>query len=136
MDNIFSQIRSCGGRITKTRKEILHLLNKTSCLISQANLLNRLSQIGLKPNRSTVYRELLFLIKNGIVIKNTINGVDYYEIPTHHHHHVVCLKCNLIQKIDMEDNLKKEEISIGKYTDFHIISHSLEFYGYCKKCKL
>jgi Fur family ferric uptake transcriptional regulator len=134
-DYIYKNIRECGGRITKLRKGILQILSNDDCLISQADLLLKLKKIKLSPNRSTIFRELLFLSKNNIVIKNTISGIDYYEMANDHHHHLVCLKCNLISKVEADDHLEKQEKQILKNNKFIIINHSLEFYGYCHNCQ-
>jgi Fur family ferric uptake transcriptional regulator len=82
-----------------------------------------------------MYRELKFLTNNGVVIKNTISGTDYYEISKDHHHHLVCLKCKNIDMVEIGNHLKKQEKEIAKKNKFNIINHSLEFYGYCHKCQ-
>lgn len=135
-DHIYESIRARGGRITKIRKEILEILSSRDCLLSQTDLLLFLKKKALLPNRSTIFRELLFLVKNNIAVKNTISGVDYYEIPHgHHHHHLICLKCRAISKVEIDDHLKRQTKQIASLNKFEIINHSLEFYGYCRKCQ-
>jgi Fur family ferric uptake transcriptional regulator len=102
--------------------------------MSLAHLRAELKERSLKPDRSTLFRELIYLSKHAIAVKNTISGVDYYEIPHDHHHHLVCLGCNSIDKIDIGNHLEKQEKSIAKQSEFTVINHSLEFYGYCKDC--
>ena len=75
------------------------------------------------------------LTTNNIVIKNTIAGIDYYEIQQDHHHHLVCVSCNSISKVEIGNHLEKQEKQIAKQNKFNIIHHSLEFYGYCQKCQ-
>ncbi len=137
-DTIFQNIRNQGGRLTRLRKEIVQILVEEDCLLSSAKLLSRLNKLNLTPNRSTIFRELLFLTSKQIILKNNISGVDYYEIPCeqHHHHHLVCLKCHAISKIEIEDQLAAQEKKITKQNKFRIINHSLEFYGYCRKCQI
>ena len=134
--DIFEKIREQGGRITTIRKKILRILSEKGCLVSQEKILANLKKQNQKPNRSTIFRELLFLTKNNIVLKNTISGIDYYEIPHEHHHHIVCLKCKSIKKIDIGNCLEKQEKLVEKRNNFIIINHSLEFYGYCHKCRI
>jgi Fur family transcriptional regulator, ferric uptake regulator len=123
------------GRLTKIKKAIIDILSENHCLLSKAELINKLNSIKINPNRSTIYRELQFLTKSGIIIKNTISGIDYYEIPKDHHHHLVCLGCNRIDKVKITNQLEKQEKQIAKQNNFNIINHSLEFYGYCRKCQ-
>lgn len=132
---IYKTIRSSGGRMTKTKKAIINFLSENHCLLSKQELIEKLKANKIKPNRSTIYRELQFLTKNNIVIKNTIAGVDYYEIPQDHHHHLVCMKCNSINKVEIGNHLEKQEKQIAKQNKFNIINHSLEFYGHCHKCR-
>jgi len=135
MNTIHKTIQSSGGRLTKTRKAIIDVLSENCCLLTKATLIEKLKTKKIKPNRSTIYRELQFLTKKNIVIKNTLAGVDYYEIPQDHHHHLVCLGCGLISKIEIGNHLKKQEKQIAEQNNFNIVNHSLEFYGYCHKCQ-
>jgi Fe2+ or Zn2+ uptake regulation protein len=136
MNSIYKKIKLFGGRLTKTKKAIIDTLFENRCLLPKAELIRKLKVNNIKPNRSTIYRELKFLTKSNIVFKNTIAGIDYYEIPQEHHHHFICIGCNLIQKVKMRNYLEKKEKQIVKEGNFNIINHSLEFYGYCNKCKL
>lgn len=112
------------------------MLVEAECLMSQADILAVLKKQQIRPDRSTIFRELLFLTKNNIVIKNTISGVDYYEIPQDHHHHLVCINCNSIKKVEIDNHLERQEKQIAKQNQFNIINHSLEFYGYCRNCQI
>ena len=135
MNTIHKTIQSSGGRLTKTKKAILDVLSRNHCLLSKQELVEKLKVKKIKPDRSTIYRELQFLTTNNIVIKNTISGIDYYEIPQDHHHHLVCVSCNSISKVEIGNHLEKQEKQIAKQNKFNIINHSLEFYGYCHKCQ-
>lgn len=134
-DQIYQTIKASGGRLTKTRKAIVDILFNSCCLMTEQDMKVELAKQSQRPNRSTLFREFAFLVKHAIVIKNTISGVDYYEIPQDHHHHLVCLTCNSIDKIHIGNHLEKQEQKIAKQTKFSITNHSLDFYGYCKDCK-
>ena len=135
MSKIHQKIKQAGGRLTKTRKEIIKILSVGDCLLSKLKIVKKLKNHGIKPDRSTIYRELQFLTQNNIIIKNTIAGIDYYEIPQDHHHHLICVKCKTIKKINIGNHLVKQEKQIARQNKFNIINHSLEFYGICKSCK-
>ncbi len=135
MNIIHKTIKVSGGRLTKSKKAIADVLSENNCLLSKQELVEKLKVKKIKPDRSTIYRELRFLTKNNIVIKNTIAGVDYYEIPQDHHHHLVCMSCNSISRVEIGNHLEKQEKQIAKQNKFNIINHSLEFYGYCQKCQ-
>lgn len=132
---IYQKIRANGGRLTRLRREIVQVFFEVNCLMSSADILSRLNRLKLYPNRSTIFRELFFLVRNNIVVRNTISGTDYYEIPESHHHHLVCLNCHLIKKIEFGNHLARQEKKIAQEHQFNIINHSLEFYGYCPSCQ-
>ena len=134
MEKIFSAIRAKGGRITKIRREIIRILSDTDCLSSQMAILSQLEKAGIEPDRSTIFRELQFLSQNNFILKNTISGTAYYEIPDKHHHHLICLKCHTIKKVELGSHLEEKEKQLAKKNQFIITNHSLEFYGYCQRC--
>lgn len=135
MNTIHKTIQSAGGRLTKIKKAIVDILTESHCLLSKPDLVEKLKAKKITPDRSTIYRELQFLIKKNIIVKNTIARVDYYEIPQDHHHHLVCVNCKSIRRVEMGNHLEKQEKQIAKQNKFNIINHSLEFYGYCHKCQ-
>lgn len=132
---LFKGIREKGGRVTKVRKEIVNILASGECLMSRADISDKLNKLKISPDRSTLFRELIFLSNNNVLTKSTISGVDYYEISgEHHHHHLICMGCNLIKKVEMENHLEEQEKAIARENGFNIVNHSLEFYGYCSGC--
>ncbi|TSD02087.1 MAG: Fur family transcriptional regulator, ferric uptake regulator [Parcubacteria group bacterium Athens0714_26] len=135
MNTIHNTIKTLGGRLTKTRKAIIEVLSENRCFLTKAEIIQKLRDKKIKPDRTTLYRELVYLTKNQIARKNTINGIEYFEIPQDHHHHLVCVSCNSIQSVDMSNHLEKQEKQIAKQNKFNIINHSLEFYGYCHNCQ-
>lgn len=135
MNTIYKTIQASAGRLTKTKKAIIDVLSENHCLLAKAELVEKLETKKINPDRSTIYRELRFLTKNNVIIKNTILGIDYYEIPQDHHHHLVCMRCDSISKVEIGNHLEKQEKQIAKQNRFNIINHSLEFYGYCRKCQ-
>jgi len=137
MDTILELIKQSGGRLTKTRQAIIRLLTGSECLLSGADILAGLKKLKLSPDRTTIFRELNYLTKLGIVVKSSINGKDCYEIQDEHdhHHHLICLNCKDIQKVELNSHLESQERQIKKQTNFRITGHALEFYGYCIKCK-
>jgi Fur family ferric uptake transcriptional regulator len=135
IDAIHKNIQIKGGRLTKIRKEIIQILFESDCLMSSKDILAELRKKEIQPNRSTMYRELVFLTQNNIVVKNTIADIDYFEIQKDHHHHLVCISCSAIRKVNIGNHLEKQEKQIAQENQFKIINHSLEFYGYCHNCK-
>jgi len=136
IDTFSSQLRHAGFRMTKVRLAILKFLIDQHCALSAQDMLALLSKQRLKPNISTIYRELQFLtvrdIAQEVVFKD---GVIRYELREGaHHHHLVCNACDTVEPIEMEKHLEAVEKSIHQNQKFRVLSHSLEFYGICAGC--
>ncbi len=134
---ILEKIKKLGGRITKVRLALIRILIKSGCVVSESALIDGLGRQKLKPNRSTIYRELIFLTDHNIIKKSVLVDQDYYElVGGHHHHHLICLKCNLIVGVELDNHLDDQEKKMARKHKFKNIYHSLEFYGYCQKCQV
>ncbi len=136
-DEIINKIRSIGHRITKARGLVAELfINSSEPLTAQALILG-LQTLGLKVNKTTVYRELTFLLDNEIIKSIDFgDGVKRYELQENeHHHHIICVNCKKVEDVDLTTDLDKEEAKISKDKNFKIINHSLEFFGLCANCQ-
>jgi len=92
-------------------------------------------EIGL----ATVYRTLDLFENLGIVARlDFCEGGRKYELSTdqekHYHHHLVCLGCADIIEFN-EDLLDDLEARVANQSNFKITDHSLQFFGYCSKCR-
>lgn len=130
-------LRSKGFKITKVRSNLIEILTKTTTPLSINDLLEKLEEKDLKPNKTTVYREIVFLTDQGLV-----SGVDFGEgkkryegSSKEHHHHVVCINCKKVQDIHMEKDLDKLMEKITRQVGYKSVGHSLEFFGLCKTCQ-
>lgn len=88
---------------------------------------------------ATVYRTLQLFEKLNIVYKlNFDDGLSRYELNqgmgTHHHHHLICLKCGKVMEVKL-DLLESLEAEIEKEGQFKIIDHDVKFYGHCRDCR-
>ncbi len=136
LDELLKKVKSSGGRITKARMIILEYLLLCDRPVSAAEISVFFQKKGILPNRTTVYRELLFLVKNGLTREVRLNGKpSLFELAGEHRHHLICLKCRCIKPIIMGNHLKNHEKKIMEKEKFRITSHSLEFYGLCEKCQ-
>jgi Fur family ferric uptake transcriptional regulator len=134
-----------GARIkaTDVRIDILLLLSEENRLTNEHRLLSAADIAGKLDethSMSTVYRALDVLVRAGFVDKVDL-GHDrvYYERASdgkHHHHHAVCTSCGEIEDVAgcNADGLN-EKASTGLKKFRHIQSHSLEFFGLCRKCE-
>lgn len=103
---------------------------------SVADLIGALAERRLAVNKTTLYRELEFLQKQGIVTDVRLNERQVrYELAGDHHHHLVCTTCDAVEDVEISDDLKNQEKRIELETKFKIQRHALEFFGLCRVCQ-
>lgn len=135
-ENILSDLRSKGYKITPIRVKLIETLLGSPDPLDVLEVMERLNKLNLKPNKTTIYRELEFL-KSQVVLQEIEfgEGKKRYEISEDHHHHIICVNCRLIKDIPMEKDLNKQEKKVILEMGFKPIGHSLEFFGLCSKCQ-
>lgn len=134
--HFLEKIKDSGGRITGTRKLLAEVFTQSEGPLSLSAIVSSIKRRGSKIDRTTLYRELVFLVDNNIVqLVNLGDGKKYYEACFNHHHHLVCTSCRSITEIELGKCLGGYEKKFLKEFKFQTVSHSLEFYGLCKKCK-
>lgn len=85
-------------------------------------------------SRTTVYRILDTLVRNGLIVKVCHPGsAARFDPKVHRHHHLVCLSCERIVDIQAEslNHLSLPDVS-GQ--GFHIEDYHVHFRGTCARC--
>jgi Fur family ferric uptake transcriptional regulator len=134
---VIAQIRSHNMKVTKYRVGVLNILYAYTHPLSAAEILTYLSQSDLQPNKTTVYRELDFLVASGLVLALDL-GDDRkrYELADReHHHHLVCQRCNRIEDVVIDEDVKEIERKIKRSRNFKVLDHTMEFFGLCQGCQ-
>ncbi|MGB9883279.1 MAG: Fur family transcriptional regulator [Microgenomates group bacterium] len=126
-------------KLTKIRKKILKYFQMSKFPLGYDDIINLLKKDKLEFNRSTVFRNLDFLLNQDYLIKvNFGDGKTRYEFKNkNHHHHIVCEKCKRIIDFydeDLDQLIFKLEKKLSKKNNIKINSHQLEFFGYCNNC--
>lgn len=135
--NILSNLRTNGHRITIVREKIIEIFLTLSQPVTVPDIIKTLSRKNIRVNKTTVYREIDFLLSQSI-IKQIQFGEDkkrYESAYGDHHHHLVCTGCDSIVDINLEQDLDREIQSIKKRKNFLVTDHALEFYGLCANCR-
>jgi Fur family ferric uptake transcriptional regulator len=135
--SIITRLRDKGYRITPARKTMTETVLKMKKPFSALEMHALLQKRGFTINTVTVYRELQFLEKEGIIQGTKFqDGTKRFCLASNgHHHHLICTNCNDVADVDMPcTNLHAMEKQLAKKSNFTIKSHSLEFYGLCARC--
>ncbi|MBP7811535.1 MAG: transcriptional repressor [Candidatus Moranbacteria bacterium] len=134
--DFLSELQGRGFRLTKARKAVVAFLNRIDAPQSIPEISEALRKMGLVFNKTTVYRELAFLVREGIAKEVRVSDEKrYYELVGEHHHHTICVRCGDIQDVLFQENLLHVEREISERDGFRVLEHSLEFFGLCSKCK-
>lgn len=131
-------MRANGLRLTRARKAFIETLISSRAPLSVPDILEAFGKIGVKADKTTVYRELLRLERLGIVESVQLGDRKrYYELAHRdHHHHLVCVECEMVEDIDVDEReLVSQERKASREKGFAILRHSLEFFGLCRNCQ-
>lgn len=126
-----------GLKITKHRKMILEIMDKTANPVTAEEIFMVMKKNGENPCLSTVYRTLDVFENNDLIIKSKSldDGKARYEWNSlEHKHHVVCTNCHKIQYIN-QCPLSEVEKALKSTIGFDVTGHKLEIYGWCKECQ-
>ncbi len=130
-------LRESGHKATPGRLSLLQVLHAADTPLNIPEILKRLKG-GI--NQATVYRALESLSDVGMVRRVDMQHAHaHYELAVgnKHHHHLICKYCGKIEDVEHCDVNAIEATVLKKSTSFATIqSHSLEFFGLCKKCAL
>lgn len=138
MKKTLELLKHNGARLTKTRLAVLEIFSREDHPLSVAEILLYLEKSGLTVNKTTVYREMEFLLEKSIVSAVFLDEKHTkYELNLGHHHHLVCRNCGNIEEVEMkeiEDLFEVVEKKLKQKMKFTNIIHNLEFFGICGKC--
>jgi len=128
-----------GIRMTKQRRAILQVIETATKHLDASQILRKAQKIDASVDRSTVYRTLRLLKRQGLVDELDLMHIHgeghYYERRMHGDHiHMACLRCGKISEFvsDVFEKLKKQ---VEKDCRFHIVVSRLEIGGYCPTCR-
>jgi Fe2+ or Zn2+ uptake regulation protein len=134
ISQILDDLKLRGFKNTKIREALIEILLKAKSPLDISETLEALAKKELTPNKTTIYREIIFLKEQGILEEIEFGeGKKRYEISETHHHHIKCVNCGEIK--DVKENLKFENLKFFQQMGYKPIGHSLEFFGLCKNCQ-
>ena len=137
MDRLVNLLRSKGYKITPQRRAVIAALLDCGQFSTAQQILDHVKQTNPDVSLDTIYRNLSLLIDLGAVheIQTRNRDGNLFEVlTTGHHHHLICLDCGKAQCLHFCP-ISSEDIEQAGGDGFEIISHSLEFYGYCRECR-
>lgn len=107
--------------------------------LDAAQILRKAKRLDASVDRSTVYRTLRLLKRQGLIDELDlmhINGEGhYYERKLERDHiHMACLRCGRITEF-VSDGFEKLKQQVEKDCRFRVLISRLEIGGYCAVCR-
>ncbi len=140
-----TKLKEKGYRYSRLRELMMQIIEKSERPINANNILESLVNFNLKPNKTSVYREIETLLNEKIIRQiDLLDGSKRYEINLNSdeknsfsqagHSHFVCTDCGDTQCLELATQLNSLETEIEQKFKFTINQRVLEFFGLCKKC--
>ena len=125
--------------MTQQRRAILSVMETASKHLDASQILRKAQKIDASVDRSTVYRTLQLLKRQGLIDELDlmhINGEGhYYERKLERDHiHMACLRCGKIAEF-VSDSFEKLKRQVEKDCRFRVLISRLEMGGYCSACR-
>jgi Fe2+ or Zn2+ uptake regulation protein len=100
-------------RLTKHRQDIMSVLTHSQSPLSASEISTKLPKINLV----TIYRNLEAFVAAGTIKKLHLGDTEAkYEVQETPHHHALCLQCDLIRHITLDEAKLKKIIAIPNFT--------------------
>src|SRR4051812_3236629 len=129
-EHLFAELKARGLRLTPARKAFASVLLRAAKPLSGPEILSKIKKTGLTLNKTTVYRELEQWQALGLLVALRLaDRQAYYELASQkHHHHLVCLSCQKVEDVAIDEaGLKRSEALAKKQKQFTVMRHALEF---------
>lgn len=134
LGSAIDRLRENRLRVTEPRRAILGLMIGEHGPFSIDEIHRRLPE-G-RCDVVTVYRSVAAMEEAGLVRRCEFgDGVSRYEFDPgdHHHHHLICRRCNRVETLDLCVADTPERLAREKgYTH---VSHVMEIFGVCPDCQ-
>ena len=124
-----------GIKKTKQRKCVFSVLERAQVPLSAPEIYSQVLSEDASVWLSTVYRILDYFLGEGLVVKTSVmdSGMAFYTLNRNKHsHYAVCVNCHKVVEL-VNCPMEKFVPEIAE-SDFHVLGHRVEMYGYCKDC--
>jgi len=132
-----SYIKDKGLRNTPQRDMILDAFLEADRHITAEELLERVRKKDPEVGYATVHRNLRLMCECGLAdeIKIGRQKTRFEQKFGHDHHdHLICKKCGRFIEVH-DDEIEKMQEKLAEANNFMPLSHKLEIYGICSKCR-
>lgn len=135
-----AELNERGWRMTPQRETLLKTFQNLpeGTHLSAEDLRDLLQEEGDSVSLSTIYRNLKLMSRMGILRELELaEGQKRYEInqpAPHHHHHLICVRCN--KTIEFKnDSVLKAGAKTAEKSGYHLLDCQLLIHAICPTCQ-
>lgn len=135
-----AELNDRGWRLTPQRETILQVFQNLpeGNHLSAEDLYDHLAQQGENISLSTIYRTLKLMARMGILRELELaEGHKHYEInqpSPHHHHHLICVRCN--KTIEFKnDSILKTGTKTALKEGYYLLDCQMTIHAICPSCQ-
>jgi Fur family transcriptional regulator, peroxide stress response regulator len=134
-DSIIKKLKENNHKLTPQRLAVVKILAASQGHPNVEQIYEQIKSDFPTMSLATVYRNVMLLKSLGEILELGFpDGSNRYDgNKPYPHPHVICLKCKKIIDPDL-DSLKDMTAEIAAETGFNILTHRLDFFGYCRDC--
>ncbi len=135
IDSIIKKLKESNHKLTPQRLAVAKILAQSTEHPDVEHIYHQIKTDFPTMSLATVYRNVMLLKSLGEVLELGFpDGSNRYDgNKPYPHPHVICMKCKKIIDPDL-DSLHDMTAEIAAETGFKILSHRLDFFGYCRDC--
>lgn len=128
-------LKEHGLKLTPQRRLIVDVIHDINVHLTADEIIAHVQARMPEVHKSTIYRTLELLEKNGSIFKSELGDhAIYHHAEEGHHHHLVCSKCGKTIECDEELFTAVEKTLTEKY-GFSVNFKHLVIDGLCEECK-
>jgi Fur family transcriptional regulator, peroxide stress response regulator len=135
IDSIIKKLKESNHKLTPQRLAVVKTLAASQGHPNVEQIYEQIKSDFPTMSLATVYRNVMLLKSLGEILELGFpDGSNRYDgNKPYPHPHVICMKCKKIIDPDL-DSLKDMTAEIAAETGFKILTHRLDFFGYCRDC--
>ncbi|MBU8905699.1 Fur family transcriptional regulator [Desertibacillus haloalkaliphilus] len=127
-------LKEKGYKHTGKREEMLRLFSDEKRYLSAKDVLESMQVEYPGLSFDTIYRNLSLFADLEILEMTELEGEKRFRFScatSSHHHHLICLDCGKTKELKQ---CPMDKLNVNM-SDFEVIGHKFEVYGYCDGCK-
>lgn len=135
--DLTKRFKEKGIKNTKQRRLVFEILNVSQTPLTAEQIYFEAKKTDQLMSLSTVYRVVDLFVEKEMIQKSSFSNehkANYMIVNANHKHHLFCMSCKKMLPLK-ECPIHQLETALEKSTNYQIMGHKLELYGYCPNCK-